>query len=273
MKILALFIFLFFSIGLDAQNPSYVLMDSVYTLFDKGENKKAIELWKQTDSLYRIDPRDESLVLIYFWNALDTTNFKIGLMQLIEHNGLEIDDCKGYSFYFECKAGGLKEWYNSVYPDLHNLYLKNHQNDTLINNQFTKIYLLDQSGKYILQGMNETERDVDSINFYQILEICHSIKKLPTSFEYHWGVSGVLGLILLHNLKNAPLVTAEKRWNEILPFLVQAYNKGNLDDDFIRLYDGIMFEFHGFQYYGTIKDAPIKDVEGLDLRRKQIGLN
>lgn len=208
----------------------------------------------------------------YLWKNQDAANFKRLLSNLIENNGLDLEDCNGYNFYFECKTGGLRDWYKSISPNLHQTYFQEHPKAISVNEQFKQIYLLDQTKKYFLNGRNYTPVEIDSINFYTILNFCDSLKFLPTSFDFHWGTSGIIGLVLLHNLKTAGEKNAEKRWNEILPYLIDAFKGGKFNDDFVRLYDSVMYESYGFQYYGALPNSPIKNLESLESRRTLIGL-
>lgn len=49
-------------------------------------------------------------------------------------------------------------------------------------------------------------------------------------------------------------------WGLLFPFLEKAYLEGKISDNFFKHYDTYLYQYEGYQYYGTLgDDIPYKD--------------
>jgi len=62
-------------------------------------------------------------------------------------------------------------------------------------------------------------------------------------------------------------------WNENLNYFIATFKAGKITNDFCYYYDLHLRTISGMQYFGTLRNTPIKDFETFEQRRKELDID
>ena len=283
-KFIFSFLFLLISLTSFSQNLSYnIIYESISPIIDSNY-WKAKDMWLKLEKKYPIDNRERLLFICNSYNNKDIKYFKKELKYLIKCNGFEINNSlKWLSFYQSITTGELKDWYETLIKKQHKIWLKHNLDKIETINIIEQLFVKDQTMSLLSSyfGIKDTTNEnlhkfFDKIqhenyaNLKRIVEISEKNNELPNTFDYPLLVMGKIEIIILHNLKDS--TNFEKKWNLIFPYIEKAYFDGKISNSSFKMYDKLLFEFFGYQYYGTIKGAPIKDIDTYEQRKKKYKL-
>jgi hypothetical protein len=293
--IISLF-FVFVSLSFFSQNQSYRICDTIFDLVNNGNYQKGIKLWNKTNEDHMIDPRNKMLFLVYTWENRDTINFKNTLKSLIEDNGLEIEDYKGWIFFTDFTNNKPFMALYKFYYDMYHKNFLNKNSDILYTiqkiNDFRDVdqeICIGQINKFKMNNQNDSilnnkldllAEQISMETFLQLVEISKKNNCLPNSFDQkHPHITGIVNLILVHNTKISYKVS--EKWNMIWPYMEKACLEGKYDAyDLLWIYDNSMYWNYGYQYYGMLlpqnvghnNKIPIKDERMVNERRAKYGV-
>jgi hypothetical protein len=267
-----------------AQNLSYkIIADSIFSIIDtnywSAKNK-----WLELEKEYPIDNRSRLLFINTSYQNNDTTYFQNQLQYLVKNNGFTLtDEYYWLSFYESITKGALEEWYNELYRNYHKEWVESNIAKLEIINKIEATYARDQLiaplFKYtndtcgIAQKLNASLIKANIANLNAVVDICKKNGEMPNAFDYPLSLIGKIEIIIAHNLQDSDSTDFDMKWNLILPYIEKAYFDGKISFSFFQIYDMILYQKFGYQYYGgLIKDAPFKDKENYEQRRKKYKL-
>lgn len=281
-KYIFLIFIVFSSIFSYSQNLSYItIYDSIYPIINENY-WKAKDMWIGLEKKYPIDNRERLLFINYSYKNKDMEFFKQQLRNLIINNGFEINE---KLFWLNCyneitSKGKLTKWYEKIHQKYHKKWIIKNIKKLEVINLIEQIYIKDQILVSLYQNKTDTCNALKDINNYikkecfnnlsAILNISKNYGGLPNAFDYPLSIMGKIEIIILHNLKDS--TNMEKNWNLILPYIENAYFDNKISNSSFKMYDKCLYEYFGYQYYGTIKNAPIKDIETYEQRKRKYKL-
>lgn len=201
---------------------------------------------------------------------------------MIRNDGFEIDNTFSWlSFYNELTSDTeLKKWYQKVYKKNHKKWLIKNINklstikiieQTFVRDQiFASLYSYKLDSCNIKKEINERIKTENITNLYIIADLSKKNGCLINNLDYPSSIIGKIEIVIAHNLLDSS--NFENKWSLILPYVEEAYFKGKISDSFFRLYDKLSFDHFGYQYYGTIKNAQIRDIDTFEQRKKKYKL-
>ena len=252
LKIIQLLLYTSFAISGLSQSGCNLFYDSILPSGETNYNH-AIDLWKKNLENVNSKPRNRMLMALMMWNNQDNKNLKKELIYLTKNHGLKISDIINYgdgSLYHSLDTGKLSLWYDKMTKKYMKVWIVKNYNKLETISRIESIYYIDQHIATILYSNllnNKTENDslllesifqkVNRENFENLVTLCSKINCLPTSSDYTVATSGVIELILAHNLATATDDLVLTRWNSIWSYLVDAYIKGKIDESFLYIFD------------------------------------
>lgn len=283
-KHLTLSFILLFAASSFAQNRSFkIISDIIFPILDTNywvaKNK-----WLKLEKEYPIDNKNRLLFINYSFQNNDTVYFQDQLQYLVRKNGFILtDNFRWLSFYESITSGKLKEWYSELYRKYHKEWVENNidklETIKIIEESFAKDQLIAPLFRYandtciISQKLKANLKKNDLLNLYSIIDVCKKNGEFPNAFDYPLTLIGKIETIISHNLQDCDSTDFDMKWQLILPHLEKAYFDGKISFSFFQMYDLILYQKFGYQYYGGfIKDAPFIDKEHYEQRRKKYKL-
>ena len=280
MKQLTIFLLLFISNLSYSQNPSYKLFDdSIYPIIDK-EYDKAKSLFISLNEAYQVDPIFKKIFCFYALKHDDLDYFKNSMKYLIVNYGykyskydlsLSLIDTSKLTLTKLLKDNNLENWLFDVSDSLYPVWIKNNPRSFEVKQKLNEINTIDQAMRIGFNDLDSLTWDAimkkDYLNLKTLLQLCDSNGILPNNFDQGIGSSDWF-TIYLHNIKSYQTFEI---WEEFLPYLERTYLAGKIDNDCFVMYDRILAQFYGVQYFGFLEDVPIKDEEHLLERKEKYG--
>lgn len=113
-------------------------------------------------------------------------------------------------------------------------------------------------------------KEMDRSNINSLLALTRKLGVLPNHFDHGLNTYYVWQICFFHNMYPDKI---DEVWNQMLPFIEQAYFAGKIGDGLFRLYDFQLNQLFGYQYYGFIADVPVKDEAHLQDRKHKYGFH
>jgi hypothetical protein len=261
-----------------SQNHSYrIIYDSINQIIDR-DYYKAKRIYLEVDKQQGIDPSEKLNFLASALENNDTKYFKREIRKLMKYHGYK------FSQYDIGLKGPIKElvmekgmqaWMFQKSEKLYPIWMKNNPRAFEIKKKIDELYAIDQSRRYFFGSSSDcdsacyawnsiTVMDLD--NLHTIIQLCDDSGILPNQYDHGVATLYKWQLIFLHTLKTDKIVEV---WEFALPYLEKTYFAGKIDDSFFRIYDQLLSEYYGYQYYGFEKNVPVKDEEHLRDRKEK----
>lgn len=277
------FIFIFLTYNSFGQNPVFRLMDSISSIADTNYylGKKALI---NLEHKYTVDPAEKLLFLVQSLKNKDIKYFKKSIHKLIINNGFRYskDNHELYNRYSHITKylieNGLEEWLLNESAKNYYKWVKNNpkafevrcQMENLLEVDQTRTYFYEMWSNKLLDSAEIAQelRKFDNDNLNNLIKITNSIGILPNHFDHGIGTYYLWQISFYHNFYPETIIEV---WNKMLPYIEDAYFSGKIGSGLFQLYDFQLNMLFGYQYYGFLKNVPVKDAEGLENRRKKYG--
>lgn len=274
LQMIVLIVFLGTPDGVQGQDSR---MDSVIDLFKQWRFDDAYHEYFMIPSK-EINPIQKLLVATLAHNYGDTANYLKIMLDLMANHGYENDDTAiGYPFYQDLTSEGRHGlWYKEKIDSCRANFLTTHIDRLEVIQKMKYIHAVDQlRGTISSIVVNPAMADsiiykLDEANLYEILRLS-KMYGMPNSYDDAYDTEGIVGLVLLH-CGYYP-AGFQRRWDNVFKYLNAAYDAGKIGNGFISLYDLGVNWHTGKQYFGTMPDVPVEDVEGLNERRARYNLS
>jgi len=280
-KIKAIIVLILFNFNLClSQNEAYgVYSDSIYPKIetDYYEVKK---IFVSLNESYNIDPNQKYNFAYHSLKNDDVDYFKKLMKDLILNYGfkyskydisLKSNNLKDNSFSNLLKRRDLENWLFNESDSLFPLWIKENPRSFEVRTKIQELVIVDQSMRIGFPDFDSLIWDAISIrdykNFQSLLSLCDSNGILPNNFDQGYGSLDWF-YIFLHNIKSYQTLEI---WDEFLPYLEKTYFAGKISNECFIMYDRVLIQFYGYQYYGFFEDVPVKDEKGLYERRLKYG--
>lgn len=262
----------------NAQNPSYgFIYDSIFPL-TTNNYKKAKDLFLQIEEQYKVDPNETFLFVKKSLQNNDLPFFKSKIKNLIEDHGLRYSN-QEYSLVFDyefttlLKENNIEAWMVKQSDSLFPIWVKNNPRAYEIQRKMHELLIIDQGLRSTRLPVSDSICDVWTIieqqdydNLFALLSTVDSSRVLPNNFDHGIGVYNLWKIVFLHNIKTTKI---EDIWNLMQPYLEKTFLEGKISDDCFYMLDYHSSNQFGYQYFGYIKDVPIKTKDNLvEIRRK-----
>ena len=284
MKIYSISIVLFYLFTNNlyfAQNPSYKFFwDSIDPILITNY-PKAKELFISLEKKHEIDPNIKKFLAVKSLQKNDIEYFKITMQNLIEKQGykyskydlsLESKESSEEKLSSLLKEKKMENWMFQQSDSLYPVWVKNNPKSFEVKKKIEELSILDQAMRVGFTDLDSVVWDViakkDYASLKILLKLCDSNGILPNDFDQGIGVYINWSFVFLHNIKSYQTFEI---WNEMFPYIEKTYLAGKITSDCFLMYDLTLAQFYGYQYYGFLKDVPIKDEEHLAERKKKYG--
>lgn len=247
------------------------MLDSVFRLVEVKELPRAFKLFQTLDHSH-VDPRGKLSICIEAYLAGDSGLFKHILVDLTANHGYMNDSTTtGMVFASDITSGRYAVWYHSIEDSCRSAFEVSHAPRKEVIETLKHIYARDQSRAYVYNTISRESLadsiviERDNANFSELIQLSAHYG-LPNGYDDLYNAGGIVELVLLHCGKNP--TGFQDRWDAIMPYINQMFDKGKDDNGFAYIYD-MTLQFHsGQQYYGTLPgEVPVRDPDGLAARR------
>lgn len=282
-----LFSFYCYSFG---QNETYkVIYDSVYPLIEKNDYQNAKKTWEKYRLSINADPSEQLLFLSFSLKNNDEKFYKKHIVDLMHLYGwsYKATDTLPENIYKsqllqEIKQKRLVEWTIKKSNKYYTKWRNQHPYSIYFQDKMNQLVYADQSiRKYSSINSNDSiqnkllwdlEAQIDNENIEKIIELTKMNNGIiPNNFDNGYGTYFKINFIIWHSLKNPN--TIQKTWDLLLPYIEKTYFAGKISYSLFMAYDKWIYQFFGYQYYGTLgENIPVKDSDLLEERKKKYDL-
>lgn len=263
-----------------SQNWNFkIFNDEIFPLLETNY-WKAKELLLEIQKKNRVSYIDIAEFIEYSYKNNDIGFFKENLSNLIEYDGLMLK--KPYIYYRFPFDQKMTSWYDSIFKIKHKIWVNNNIDKLQIINKISILYEKDQVYARLPNTNNDTSllaKKIDdmfqtgySSNFWELVSICKEINNFPNPFDFPSSTFSAAQLIVIHNIYDLDSVRFEAKWKMIEPYIEKSYFEGKISDIFFKIYDKNFYELVGYQYYGFIDGAPVKDPANFEERKRKYKL-
>ncbi|MDR2906871.1 MAG: hypothetical protein LBU91_02640 [Bacteroidales bacterium] len=109
------------------------------------------------------------------------------------------------------------------------------------------------------------------------IQICELQGCVPNSFDNNWDDQASYMIVFKHLTsiigKDSTITIFLNLWEQNMKYFIAAFKQGKISNEFCYFYDLNLEYSSGVQYFGTLKDVPMKDVEGFEQRREEFEID
>lgn len=268
------------NLGISQNNSFRIIFDSINPIVSDNY-PKAKRIMRSLERKYQVDPAEKLNFLYVSLENNDIHYFKREIKKMLKYHGFKFskhDKSRNSfqnSFVELVNSKQLGDWLCEKSDKYYPRWIKNHPEAFEIKRKIDELFIKDQMrvdiyiqdslcSQIILGQINA----IDKNNLKSLLQLCDSKGILPNHIDHGVGTYYPWQTILLHNMKSDDFFEV---WEEILPYIEKTYFAGKIGDDLFRLYDQMLHQFFGYQFFGFEKNAPIKDPEHLIERKRKYG--
>jgi len=261
----------------------YESIDSIVQFHGYDIAKKKM---KQYEKKFIVNPLEIKHFIAHSLNNADISYAKSKLKFLSRHYGLiytykdTIDMQWAYNTNINKTIydNKLVDWMVKMNKKNYPKWLAEHYKEDILNQ---KLAIMDDKDQY-MRGICASFSSLDSSfsdsvmikndyeNFLKLLTIYqYNDSIIPNPFDN--GIYNPQGwMIIWHNLKDPDYT--ELVWTLLLPYVEKTYATGKIGKHYFEVYDYWLNEFFNEQYFGTLKNVPIRDAENFEARKARYNL-
>ena len=298
MKQISFLFLVAFQLSAFSQNHTWnYYHDSIQPLLNINKYSEAKQKFITLTKSNKIDPDYKLFFIQYSLMYDDTCFYKSEIKQLMSKHGLQIDYADSlliderYNVLNYLKSEKLKKWSVNKSTTKYGIWSFKNQRSVKIKEAlnlakerdrlvrtitfsfYPKIQRYDTLcfNNVYLAYKNEIA-DVDTKNCHLVEDLCKfNGNYLPNNFDNGIGTFNAISLFISHNLKQGTNI--EYIRNKIFPYIEKAYLDGKIDASLFYTYDNRLYQYFGYQYYGTLSDSiPILDKETFLERKNRLSL-
>ena len=101
----------------------------------------------------------------------------------------------------------------------------------------------------------------------EYIDICREQGYVPNSFDNNWDDQSNYMVVFLHLASTHKSIARLNIWEYSLPYFISTFKAGKITNEFCYFYDLNLKSELGVQYFGTLKNVPIKDEETIEQRK------
>lgn len=243
--------------------------DSILTKVDSNYTYVK-QFYIDLDSNSRFEPKEMEKLLIASLQNNDTAFFLSCLPDLKNKYGFTISGESTLELYNMVNRKNLIDKVNVLLKDAQSQYFKNNTQAYSLHNIMNKAFDLDQKYRdyYGRFRFNEWNNDlinksldsmlyrVDFINFLIIEQFCILHICFINNFDFGNGSYEKVQLIFAHVLrhKNSDYT---KMFELLNNYAVKAYRENKISSEIFRLFDTLISNEYGFQYFGFVENVEV----------------
>lgn len=222
---------------------------------------------------YSLDNED----VIYYKTCIKSFSKKYGYI-LSKNDTIDLKYMGDGTFVKKIEKNGLIDWTMETTQKNYKKWISNNPDVININR---KLYALEQKDQYLriitasFMHLDSAyyAKELENGDYDNLLSLLQIYKEndsiIPNSFDN--GVKHPQAwLVIWHNIKNPNQFNTT--WALLMPYIEKTYFAGKIGVYYFQVIDYWMNEFYGEQYYGTLKNVPIRDIEHFEERKKKYKL-